>query len=103
MQLFQSFCRHVWYAITAGAQFSATVKSVSPKSSPLKQGGLEIIITMTVKWQNPRAMEVLELHVEKVSYPEYGEYSDDSVEILKEIVDNPEIESEGSDVELDNN
>ena len=65
---------------------------MSPKPSPLKQGGLEIIITMTVKWQNPRAMEVLKLHVEKVSYPEYGEYSDDSVEILKEIVDNPEIE-----------
>ena len=95
--------RHVWYAITEGAEFSATVKSVSPKPSPLKQGGLEIIITMAVKRQNPRAMEVLILHVEKVSYPEYGVYSDDSAEILKEIVDNPESESEGSDVELDNN
>ena len=71
-----------------------------PKPSPLmKQGGLEIIITMAVKWQNPRAMEVLKLHVGKVSYPEYGVYSDDSAEILKEIVDNPESESEGSDVE----
>ena len=56
---------------------------------------------MTVKWQNPSAMEVLKLHVEKVAYPEYGEYSDDSGKILKEIMDNPEIESEGSDVELD--
>ena len=41
--------------------------------------------------------------MEKVSYPEYGVYSDDSAEILREIVDNPESESEGSDVELDNN
>ena len=56
---------------------------------------------MTVKWQNPSAMEVLKLHVEKVAYPEYGEYSDDSGKILKEIMDNPESESEGSDVELD--
>ena len=41
--------RHVWFALTEGAEFSATVKSVLPKPSPLKQGGLEIIITMTVK------------------------------------------------------
>ena len=93
--------RHVWFALTEEAEFSATLKSVSPKPSPLKQGGLEIIITMTVKWQNPSAMEVLKLHVEKVAYPEYGEYSDDSGKILKEIMDNPESESEGSDVELD--
>ena len=64
---------------------------------------MSLSLSLTVKWQNPRAMEVLKLHVEKVSYPEYGEYSDDSVEILKEIVDNPEIESEGSDVEVDKN
>ena len=56
---------------------------------------------MTVKWKNPSAMEVLKLHVEKVAYPEYGEYSDDSGKSLKEIMDNPESESEGSDVELD--
>ena len=56
---------------------------------------------MTVKWQNPSAMEVLKLYVEKVAYPEYGKYSDDSSKILKEIMDNPESESEGSDVEVD--
>ena len=38
--------RHVWYAIKEGAEVSATVKSMSPKPSPLKQGGLEIMITM---------------------------------------------------------
>ena len=36
-----------------------------------------------------------------VAYSEYGEYSDDSGKILIEIMDNPESESEGSDVELD--
>lgn len=54
-------------------------------------------------------MDVFKWHVEKVSFPEYGEYSDDSLEILKEIMDNPqeyseneesERESEGSDVEI---
>ena len=39
---------HVWYAIKDGTEFSATVKSLLPKPSPLKQSGLEIMITMTV-------------------------------------------------------
>ena len=39
--------------------------------------------------------------MEKVAYPEYGEYSDGSGKSLEEIMDNPESESEGSDVELD--
>ena len=86
--------RHIWYAIKEGAGFSATVKSVSPKRSPLKQGGLEIIIAMKAKWQNSRSMDILKRHVEKVSFPEYGEYPDDSSEILKEIMENPEDDSE---------
>ena len=86
--------RHIWYAIKEGAGFSATVKSVSPKRSPLKQGRLEIIIAMKAKWQNSRSMDILKRHVEKVSFPEYGEYPDDSSEILKEIMENPEDDSE---------
>jgi len=39
--------------------------------------------------------------VEKVSYPEYGEYSDDSSEILNKIVDNPLGESAESDEAID--
>ena len=38
--------RHVWYAITEGADFSGSVKSTKRKVSPLKQGRLEIIIEM---------------------------------------------------------
>ena len=73
------------YAIKEGVVFSATVKSVSPKRSPLKQGGLEINITMKVKRQNSRATDVLKRHVDKVSFSEYGGYYYDSVEILKNI------------------
>ena len=39
-------------------------------------------------------MDILKRHVEKVSFPEYGEYPDDSSEILKEIMENPEDDSE---------
>ena len=56
-QVPKEMSRHIWYAIKEGAGFSATVKSVSPKRSPLKQGGLEIIITMKAKWQNSRAID----------------------------------------------
>ena len=59
------------------------------------------MITMTVKWKNSRVMEVLKNHVEKVSYPEDGEYSDDSSKILKEVVDNPASESDESDAEIE--
>ena len=48
-------------------------------------------------------MDVLKWHVEKVSFPEYGEYSDDSSEILKDIMDNSQEDSDsesGSDVEV---
>ena len=51
--------RHVSYAIREGAEFSGMVKSVAPRPSPLLQGGLEIIITMTAKWQNSKGMDVL--------------------------------------------
>ena len=66
------------------------MKSVSPKRSPLKQGGLEIIIAMKAKWQNSRSMDILKRHVEKISFP------DDSSEILKEkiLMENPEEDSE---------
>ena len=62
--------RHILYAFKEGAGFSATVNSVSPKRSRVKQGGLETI-TMKVKWQILRTMDVLKPHVEIVSFPEY--------------------------------
>ena len=95
--------RHVWYAIQEGAEVSGTVKSLSPKLSPLKQGGLEIMITMTVKLKKSKAMEVFKTHVEKVAYPENSEYVDDLLQILKGIMDDnqaSESEDSESDVEL---
>ena len=80
------------------------VKSVAPRPSPLLQGGLEIIITMTAKWQNSKGMDVLKSYVENVTYPENTEYCDDSSQILKNILDkdqSSESEESESDEEID--
>ena len=42
--------------MTAGAEFSAEVISVSPKASPPKQGRQKAIITIKVKWEKVRGM-----------------------------------------------
>ena len=87
-----------------GAEFLGMVKSVAPRPSPLLQGELEIIITMTAKWQNSKEMDVLISYVEKVAYPENTEYCDDSSQILKDNLDNDqscESEESESDEEID--
>ena len=75
---------------------------MAPRPSPLVQGGLEIIITMTTaKWQNSKGMDVLKSYV---AYPENTEYCDDSSQILKDILDNDqssESEESESDEEVD--
>ena len=97
--------RHVWYVIREGAEFSGMVKSVAPRPFPLLQGGLEIIISMTAaKWQNSKGMDVLKSYVEKAAYPENTKYCDDSLQILKDILDNDqssESEESDSDEEID--
>ena len=80
--------RHVWYAIKEGAEFSGMVKSVAPRPSSLLLGRLEIITTITTKWQNSKGMDVLKSYVEKDAYPENTQYCNDSSQILKDILDN---------------
>ena len=40
------------FAIQKGAKVSAVVDNTKPKPSPPLQGGLEILIKMTVYWNN---------------------------------------------------
>lgn len=54
----------------SGADFFAKVKSLSLKASPVRQGGLETVISMVVKWDYERAMNILRSQVGKVSYAE---------------------------------
>ena len=53
------------------------------KPSPLVQGGLEIPIAVTVKWDDKNAIDTLRKKVEDVSYPlrEDDRYTDESKDI----------------------
>jgi hypothetical protein len=54
-------------------------------ASPLIQGGLEIPIKITLKWESAKCMEILKAKVKEVEYPIAGEYKDSSKDILNEL------------------
>lgn len=85
--------RYVWYALGKGAKFTGEVISQKAKRSPLLQGGLDVPITVTVKWNDPRCLAILKAKTEEVSYPIDTDYRDDSKSILDEIL------KEASDVQ----
>ena len=55
----KELARHVWFAIQKGAKVSAFVDNTKPKFAPLLQGGLEILIKMTVYWENKNYIQIL--------------------------------------------
>ena len=71
-----------------GADIGGEVKSIGYKPSPLIQGGLEIPVEVTVKWENRKAIEILHKKVEEVSYPLGDDdcYIDKSKGIYKSIL-----------------
>ena len=58
--------------------------AIKYKPSPLVQGGLEIPIVVTVKWDEKNVIDILCKKVEEVSYPlrEDDRYTDESKDIL---------------------
>ena len=54
-------------------------------TSPLVQGGLEILIKVSVTWDEPEKLSILVAKVNGVEYPLTGEYVDDSKNILQEL------------------
>ena len=54
-------------------------------ASPLIQGGLEILIKITVTWESAEKLEILMTKVKDVEYPIAGEYIDNSKDILNEL------------------
>ena len=79
------------------------VTGIKYKPSPLVQGGLEIPIAVTVKWDDKNAIDILRKKVEEVSYP-FGEddrYTDESNDILNLILnDDASTDSDGDVEEL---
>ena len=57
---------HIWFAVQKGVKISAVVDNTKPKPSPLLQGGLEILIKMTVYWSNKNYMQMLKEKVSKI-------------------------------------
>jgi hypothetical protein len=73
-------------------------------ASPLIQGGLEIPIKLTVKWDSSECMEILKEKVKKVEYPIAREYKDSSKDILNELgvkIDGDDDDDECDDCEGD--
>ena len=54
--------------------------------SPLVQGGLEIPIKVSVTWNEPEKLPISVAKVKEVEYPLTGEYIDESINILKEMM-----------------
>ena len=48
--------RHTWFTLQKGAKVSAVVDNTKPKSSPVLQSELEILIKMTLYWNNKNYM-----------------------------------------------
>ena len=77
------------------------VTAIKYKPSPLLQGGLEIPIVVTVKWDDKNAIDILRKKVEEVSYPlrEDDRYTDESQDILN-LNDDASTDSDGDIEEL---
>ena len=88
--------RHIWYALHYGAVITARVTDPTPKWSPLVQGGLEISLEMTISWDDFGKTEILRKKLNSVSF---GDYTDDSVDILTEMG----VDVIGNESESDNN
>ena len=74
--------RHIWYTITGGANLEERVKRENPKRSPLRQGGLEIIMDVTVSWYEMEKMDILRKWINGFPFDE--DYRVDSKAILAE-------------------
>ena len=61
---------------------TAELKDERPKRSPLVQGGLEILIETSIIWDDTVKIKKTK---EKLETVQIGDYTDQSIEILREI------------------
>ena len=90
----RELARHIWFALQKEATISATVVDSKPRKSPLLQGGMEILIDMTVFWNSAEKLEILRKLVETVNF---HSYEDDSKTLLKEMGVNNDDEDDDED------
>ena len=73
---------YIWFALQKGATLSATVVDSKPRKSHLVQGGLKILIVMTVFWTSAEKLDILRKMIETVNF---HSYEDESKTLLKEM------------------
>ena len=73
---------YIWHASRYGAAITAEVTYVEPKNSPLVQGGLEILIEISIVWDDAKGMATLK---EKLETVKLRDYTDELKDILKEM------------------
>ena len=91
--------QHIWFSIVAGAKFEAEVHKEKPMASPLVQGGLDILIKVSVTRDHPEKLSVLKAKVKEVAYSLTREYVDDLKNILQKL-GIEEDENDDNNVEL---
>ena len=82
-----------------GAKYEVEVFKKEPIASPLLQGGLEIPIKVSATWDSPEKLSTLMEKVKYVQYPIAKAYTDNSKEILKELVGDEMDENSDCEVE----
>ena len=92
--------RYIWHALQREAVIKGEVTAIKYKPSPLVQGGLEIPIAVTVKWDDKNVIDILRKKVE-VSYRlgEDDRYTDESKDILNLILNDDASTNSDGDVE----
>ena len=67
-QIQRETSHRIWYAMAKGAAVTAHVTNTRPKRLSLIQGGLEILIIVTVESDNADGIRILKEKVERVNY-----------------------------------
>ena len=70
--------RYIWFSIGEGAKSEVEVHKKKTMASPLVQGGLKILIKVSVTCDEPGKLPILVAKVKEVEYPLTGDYVDDS-------------------------
>ena len=93
--------QYIWHALQREAVIKGEVTAIKYKPSPVVQGGLEIPIAVTVKWDDKNAIDILRKKVEEVRYPvgEDDHYTDESKDILNLILNDDLSADSNGDVE----
>lgn len=94
--------RYIWHALQREAVIKGEVTTIKYKPSPLVQGGLELPIAVTVKWDK-NAIDILPKKVKEVRYPlrEDDRYIDESKDTLNLMInDDASTNSDGDVKEL---